>query len=58
MAQSNAKHNIPFLILGIAAALSGIFLTYQKQYMIGISSIIVGIGLAIRNYKEYKSKQE
>lgn len=58
MQVSKNNSNLPFIILGIAAAVSGIIITYSGKYFFGISSTIVGIGLVVRNYTEYKNNKE
>lgn len=51
MSVPNKRNNI---FLGIAAALSGVYHCFQKNYFLGICSVIIGVGLSVRNYKEYK----
>ena len=50
---SNRKLWIGF---GIVTVISGIFLVFSKDYVIGISGSIVGIGLIMQNLKEVKDK--
>lgn len=43
--------------LGIAALVSGIILTFQQQYIIGISGAIAGAGLVWQNLKKLREKK-
>lgn len=46
-----------FLAFGIITILSGIALSFQENYLIGVPGTIVGIWLTAVNFKKVKEKQ-
>ena len=58
MEKTNTGPEKLFLGLGIVTVISGIVLILQKQYLIGVSGSIVGIGLVLQNVKKIKNKDK
>lgn len=56
MSQSTKKQKVLFMLLGVAAVISGIIQTVDEKYFLGICAIIVGLWLAWKNFSEYKIK--
>jgi len=54
MEKNNKTWEKVFLGFGVITVISGIFLFIQKDYLIGISGSIVGIGLVLQNIKKIK----
>jgi len=56
MGNTNTRAEKLFLGFGILTVISGILLILQKNYIIGVSGSIVGIGLVLQNLKQIKDK--
>lgn len=56
MKDTKASSEKLFIVLGIITVISGIALMLQKQYLIGTSGSIVGVGLVLQNWKKIKEK--
>jgi len=54
MKNSNTNSEKLFLAFGIITIISGIYLTFESQYIIGIPGTIIGIWLTWDNYKKIK----
>jgi len=55
MEKPNTNSDKLFLGFGILTIISGIALIFEEQYLIGISGSIVGLGLALQNFKKIKN---
>ena len=56
MKKKKTLENTIFIGFGIITILSGIYLVFQDQLLIGISGSIVGIWLTVTNMKAIKDK--
>lgn len=52
MAKTNTSTGKLFLAFGILTVISGIYLIFQKDYVIGISGSIVGAMIVYQNMKK------
>ena len=49
------NQNTLFLVLGILAILAGIYQLTQQRIFLGISALIIGIGLGLKGYSGMKN---
>lgn len=58
MANISGRFEKSFIVLGVITVLSGIFLIFEENYVVGVSGSIVGLGLVFQNIKQLREKKD